>query len=307
MYMGRVHRLFDRTLTPKALCFRCLRHLPPECSARWIYAFLTVTLKANQNVTGLTLTIFGTGFANFFGEMLIAATQGGAPKLSAKFSAKLAEIPIPVLSPIFHYYGRVLFSHNLLVYLAVVIALLSWAYIKYTRAGLNLRATGENPAAADASGLNVTRIKYVNILLGGGICGIGGAYISLLNGNGVWNNGCVNGQGWIAVALVIFSSWSPAKAIFARLYSAHLQFSRCVLASLQPSSRRFHSFPLSPMRSMQCFLPCDGSCAYYNLCHPQTGGRTTRILLASTITARSADRLSCLPLQSINGMQAAAR
>lgn len=181
-----------------------------------IYAFLTVTLKANQNVTGLTLTIFGTGFANFFGEMLIAATKSGAPKLSAKFSAKLAEIQIPLLSDI-PYLGRALFSHNILVYLAIIIAILSWAYIKFTRAGLYLRATGENPAAADASGLNVTLIKYVNILLGGGICGIGGAYISLLNGNGVWNNGCVNGQGWIAVALVIFASWSPAKAILGSL------------------------------------------------------------------------------------------
>ncbi len=177
-----------------------------------IYAFLTVTLKANQNVTGLTLTIFGTGFANFFGEMLIASTHGGAPKLSPDFSAKLSELIIPVLSDL-PFVGRALFSHNLLVYLALVIAFICWFYLKHTRAGLNLRATGENPAAADASGLNVNRIKYINIMLGGGICGIGGAYISLINGNGVWNNGCINGQGWIAVALVIFASWSPAKAI----------------------------------------------------------------------------------------------
>lgn len=115
------------------------------------------------------------------------------------------------------YIGRVLFSHNILVYLAVLIALVCWFYIKYTRSGLNLRATGENPAAADASGLNVDRIKYFNIAVGGGICGIGGVYISLINGNGVWNNGCVNGQGWIAVALVIFASWSPVKAILGSL------------------------------------------------------------------------------------------
>jgi Uncharacterized ABC-type transport system, permease component len=182
----------------------------------FIYSFLTVTLKANQNVTGLTLTIFGTGFANFFGEMLIATIKDGTPKLSSGFSAKLSELSIPLLSDI-PYVGRVLFSHNILVYLAIVIALVCWFYLKYTRAGLNLRATGENPAAADASGLNVDRIKYINIMLGGGICGVGGAYISLINGNGVWNNGCVNGQGWISVALVIFASWSPAKAIFGSL------------------------------------------------------------------------------------------
>ena len=76
-----------------------------------------------------------------------------------------------------------------------------------------MRSVGENPGAADAAGVNVSLMKYVNILVGGGICGLGGAYIALINGGGVWNNGAVNGQGWIAVALVIFASWSPAKAI----------------------------------------------------------------------------------------------
>ena len=80
-----------------------------------------------------------------------------------------------------------------------------------------MRSVGENPAAADAAGINVSLVKYLNILIGGGICGLGGAYIALINGGGVWNNGAVNGQGWIAVALVIFASWSPAKAILGSL------------------------------------------------------------------------------------------
>ena len=176
-----------------------------------IYAFLTVTLKANQNVTGLTLTIFGTGFANFFGEMMIRNTPGGQPKLPAGLLNLLAERPllgdlqIPVLSK--------LLSTNPLVYLAIILAIVCSFYISRTRTGLKMRSVGENPGAADAAGVNVSLMKYANILAGGGICGLGGAYIALINGGGVWNNGAVNGQGWIAVALVIFASWSPAKAI----------------------------------------------------------------------------------------------
>lgn len=176
-----------------------------------IYAILTITFMANQNVTGLTLTIFGTGFANFFGSRMIAASDG-APKLSDSMIALLAEKKIPVLGDI-PVLGKLLFSHNILVYVSVILAIILGFYIKKTRAGLTMRAVGENPAAADAAGINVTRTKYIHVLLGGGICGVGGAYISLVNGQGIWNNNCVNGLGWIAVALVIFASWSPIKAI----------------------------------------------------------------------------------------------
>ena len=181
-----------------------------------IYAFLTVTLRANQTVTGLALTIFGTGFANFFGQLMIKHAPNGTPKLSEVFMEAVSAKGIPLLSSI-PYIGKLLFSHNILVYIAIVVAIICGIYLKYTRAGLNMRSVGENPAAADAAGLNITMIKYLNITLGGGICGLGGAYISLINGGGVWNNGCVNGQGWIAVALVIFASWSPVKALFGSL------------------------------------------------------------------------------------------
>lgn len=181
-----------------------------------IYAFLTVSLKANQTVTGLALTIFGTGFANFFGQIMIAGTEGGVPKLPEAFISRVAEKPLPLLGNI-PVVGKLLFSHNLMVYLAIFIAVIMWIYMTKTRMGLNMRSVGENPSAADAAGINVTLVKYVNILLGGGICGLGGAYISLINGGGVWNNNCVNGQGWIAVALVIFASWSPTKAILGSL------------------------------------------------------------------------------------------
>ncbi len=184
--------------------------------AAFIYAVLTVSFMANQNVTGLTLTIFGAGFAKFFGAMMIDAA-GGSPKLSAKFLKAISEKSIPVLGDI-PVIGKLLFSHNPLVYLAVVIAILCTIYMLKTRSGLNMRAVGENPGAADAAGINVTLTKYLHIMVGGGICGLGGAYLSLINGGGIWNNSSVvNGQGWISVALVIFASWNPAKAIIGSL------------------------------------------------------------------------------------------
>ena len=215
MYMGAFIGFFVG-YTTNSLVLALIAAFAIGAFAALIYTFLTVSLQANQNVTGLALTTFGTGFANFFGELLISHSDGVSPKLSAEFSAKLNEISIPLLGDI-PYIGKVLFSHNILVYFGIVVALIAWIYMKFTRPGLRMRAVGENPAAADASGINVNRAKYIHILVGGGICALGGAYISLINGNGVWNNGCVNGQGWISVALVIFASWSPAKAIFGSL------------------------------------------------------------------------------------------
>lgn len=184
--------------------------------AALIYAFVTVTLMANQNVAGLTLTIFGTGFAKFFGEAMIKAA-GGSPKLSEDFMKIIAEKPVPILGDI-PVVGKLFFSHNPLVYLSIIVAIICGIYIAKTHAGLNMRAVGENPGAADAAGINVTLTKYIHILLGGGICALGGAYLSLINGGGVWNNSSVvNGQGWISVALVIFASWKPVKAIIGSL------------------------------------------------------------------------------------------
>lgn len=177
-----------------------------------IYAFLTVTLKANQNVTGLTLTIFGVGFANFFGDFLRESAGIDVLKLSDKITNTVQAIHIPVLSDI-PYVGKLFFQYNPFVYFGILLCILMGIYILHTRKGLNLCAVGENPGAADAAGVNVTRVKYFNILLGGGVCGIGGAYISLVLFGGIWVTDSVNGLGWIAVALVIFASWNPFKAI----------------------------------------------------------------------------------------------
>ena len=177
-----------------------------------IYAFLTVTLKANQNVTGLTLTIFGVGFANFFGDFLRESAGIDVLKLSDKITNTVQAIHIPVLSDI-PYVGKLFFQYNPFVYFGILLCILMGIYILHTRKGLNLCAVGENPGAADAAGVNVTRVKYFNILLGGGVCGIGGAYISLVLCGGIWVTDSVNGLGWIAVAFVIFASWNPFKAV----------------------------------------------------------------------------------------------
>jgi ABC-type uncharacterized transport system permease subunit len=189
-----------------------------------IYGFLTVTLRANQNVTGLTLSIFGTGLANFLGETL-AQGAGGYAAVGAEAKAVFASIHIPFLSDI-PVLGRLLFSYNFLVYLGVAVAIALWWFLKRTRAGLNLRAVGENPATADAAGVDVTKYKYLATCIGGGICGIGGMYVSMVTCSGVWVHNGVSGLGWIAVALVIFAAWSPLRALIGSLVFGGLSVMR---------------------------------------------------------------------------------
>lgn len=178
-----------------------------------IYAFLTITLMANQNVTGLTLTIFGTGLSNFIGEQMITASADGKLKLSDSIMTAVKDVKIPLLNKI-PIIGEVLFDQNVFTYLSIVIAIVMFIYLKKTKIGLNLRTIGEDPAVADAVGINVVKYKYINVLIGGGICGIGGAFCSIVINGGVWMANSVNGLGWIAVALVIFAVWNPAKAIY---------------------------------------------------------------------------------------------
>ena len=176
-----------------------------------LFALLTVTLKANQNITGLTMTTFGLGVYFFVGNSLKAKAwpvMTEIPNIAKGFT----DVPIPLLSKI-PVLGQGFFSHNVLVYLGIVIAVLMWWYLNRTTVGLKLRAVGENPAAADSVGINVDRMKYLHIALGCGIMGIGGYYMGL-NMSGSFNSSCwINGYGWIAVALVIFANWSPVLAI----------------------------------------------------------------------------------------------
>ncbi len=228
MYMGAVIGFLAAYSTGSAL-MAYVGAFAAGALGALIYAFLTVTLRANQNVTGLTLTIFGTGFANFVGENMILNSPTKSAILSDSLKSSFAPIHIPHLSDI-PVIGRLLFGHTVFVYLGVLLALLCGWYLFRTRRGLNLRAVGENPAAADAAGINVTRYKYIHILLGGGICGLGGAYVALVTCGGAWTYNCVNGLGWIAVALVIFASWSPYRAILGSVVFGALSVLRLYLA-----------------------------------------------------------------------------
>ena len=189
-----------------------------------IYAFLTISLRANQNVTGLTLTIFGTGFGNFFGEY-IGQKAGGYVAVSEVTKNAFSKLHIPVLSDI-PVLGKLFFQYNWVVYFAIAAAIiLGWIFNK-SRIGLNLRAVGEDPATADAAGISITKYKYIATIIGGGICGIGGMYMSMVTTSGVWVHGCVSGYGWLAVALVIFATWSPARGILVALIFGGLTIMR---------------------------------------------------------------------------------
>ena len=175
-----------------------------------IYAFLTITLRANQNVTGLALTTFGMGVANFFGVFILnGSSYSAAPLANKAFAAK-----IPVLSEL-GVVGQVVFSYGFLAYAVIVLAILLFWFFSRTRVGLNLRAVGENPATADAAGINVTRYKYVATLCGAAISGVGGLYYVLDYNQGIWaTTEQIKALGWLAVALVIFTTWKPLNAIW---------------------------------------------------------------------------------------------
>ena len=177
-----------------------------------LFSFLTITLRANQNVTGLTLTIFGGGLANFFGGSL-NKMAGGVGQISVAVTSGAYRTNIPALANL-GWFGRVFLSHGFMVYLAIILAIILHWFLTRTRAGLNLRSIGESPATADAAGINVTRYKYLATCLGAGISGLGGLYYTMDYIKGTWaSEGTIEALGWLAVALVIFSIWRPLLAI----------------------------------------------------------------------------------------------
>lgn len=176
--------------------------------ASLLYCFLTVTLRANQNVTGLALTTFGVGFGNFFGGSLIKLTGSDIPAIALTRFAKVYKTPIPFADKL-GWFGELFFSYGFLVYLAIACALVSTFILKRTRVGLHLRAVGESPATADAAGINVTAYKYLSTCIGGMIAGLGGLYYVMDYTYGVWSNNGFGDRGWLAIALVIFAIWRP--------------------------------------------------------------------------------------------------
>lgn len=172
-----------------------------------VHAFLSISLRANQVVSGLTLTLFGSGLASFLGQRL----GPGGTRLVGLVGPSLERLPIPGLSqlPIL---GTSFFDQDVLVYGLYLLVPLAWWYLHKTRPGLYLRAVGENPQTADAMGIRVGANRYAYTALGGALAGLGGAHLSLAYTKG-WTENITGGRGWIAVALVIFATWDPLRAV----------------------------------------------------------------------------------------------
>ena len=176
-----------------------------------LYCLLTVTLRANQNVTGLALTTFGVGIGNFFGGSLIKLTDSEVPSIALSATSAYFSKSLNVGG----WFGQVFLSYGFLAYLAIVIALFASYFLKHTRTGLHLRAVGESAATADAAGINVTKYKYLATCIGAGISGLGGTYYVMNYIKGTWENqGTIEALGWLAVALVIFATWKSLRAIW---------------------------------------------------------------------------------------------
>ncbi|MBP3308241.1 MAG: ABC transporter permease [Clostridia bacterium] len=188
-----------------------------------IYAVLTVSLRCNQNITGLAVTIFGNGFAQFFMDTCVLKSD--ADRANFEVAGKIISKGLPFADALGDF-GRIFLSHGILVYLSIAIAIAAAWFLKRTRAGLHLRAVGENPATADAAGVNVTAYKYGAILIGSGIAGLGGYFYIMDYIKGSWENAAtIEALGWLSVALVIFTLWKPnlsilGSFIFAALYVA---------------------------------------------------------------------------------------
>ena len=162
-----------------------------------IHAFMTITLQANQVVSGLALTMFGTGASAFFGVSMVGKT------LKTSFEA----IPIPLLNKI-PVLGEILFDHNILVYFAFVLPVIIWFVFNRTKWGLALRSSGEEPLSSEIMGIKVIKIRYIATIVGGVFIGISGAYLSVAYSK-LWVEGMTAGKGWITIALVIFANWNP--------------------------------------------------------------------------------------------------
>ena len=171
-----------------------------------LHAFLTITLRSNQTVTGLALTIFASGLASFLGQRL---GPSGMP-LVGQIGPRFERLPLPGLANL-PVVGRALFQQDILVYASYLLVPAAWFFLYKTRPGLYLRSVGENPRTADAMGLNVTRIRYLYTILGGMLVGLGSAHLSLAYTPG-WTENLTGGRGWIAVAMVIFATWDPVRA-----------------------------------------------------------------------------------------------
>lgn len=179
-----------------------------------LYCFLTVTLRANQNVTGLAMTTFGVGFGNFFGGSLIKLVDSEVPSIALSATSSYFSKTLPFAESM-GWFGKLFLSYGFLAYLGVIIAFVASYVLNHTRIGLHLRAVGENPNTADAAGINVTKYKYMTTCIGCMIAGLGGLYYVMDYACGIWSNDAFGDRGWLAIALVIFTIWRPNVSVFA--------------------------------------------------------------------------------------------
>ena len=200
----------------------------------FVYSFLTITLRANQNVTGLALTTFGVGFGDFFGGSMTKIFADGG-NLSVKTTADYFKTTLPFADDL-GAFGTIFFNYGFLAYLAIIIAVLASWFLKKTRAGLHLRAVGENPATADAAGINVTKYKYLATIIGGAIAGLGGLYFIMDYTGGSWTNGGFGDRGWLAIALVIFALWKPNVSILGSMVFGGLYIAYSYISGLSRSA-----------------------------------------------------------------------
>ncbi len=187
-----------------------------------IYGFLTITLRCNQNVSGLAITTFGTGLTNFFGEIVDKTGFGYASKYFTEYAEGANNMG---------WFSELFLTYGCLVYIALATAIVASIILKKTRVGLSLCAIGERHATADAAGINVTAYKYVACVLGAAIAGLGGLFYIMDYLGGAWEYD-VNAMGWLAVALVIFSLWRPSLGILGSILFGALYFAPTYLKNL---------------------------------------------------------------------------
>ena len=181
-----------------------------------LYCFLTVSLRANQNVTGLAMTTFGVGFGNFFGGSLIKLSGADVPSIALSATSACFKKSLPFAADL-GWFGKIFLSYGFLAYVAVIIAFVCAYVLKRTKVGLHLRAVGESPNTADAAGIDVNKYKYMATCIGCMIAGLGGLYYVMDYACGVWSNDAFGDRGWLALALVIFTIWKPNVAVFASI------------------------------------------------------------------------------------------
>lgn len=208
-----------------------------------IYSVLTVTLRANQNVTGLALTTFGVGIGNFFGGSLIKLTNSELPSIALTATSNCFKTKIPFADNL-GWFGDIFLSYSFLAYVAIAIAIGCAFFFNKTRKGLSLRAIGENPATADAAGVNVSRYKYAATCIGSIIAGLGGLYYVMDYACGVWSNDGFGDRGWLAIALVIFAVWKPNLSIFGSILFGGLLIVHNYIPNLTMASQEI--FKMTP-------------------------------------------------------------